>query len=31
MMEPMRGTKANVGELLDRVESAAELLAELGS
>jgi proteasome accessory factor A len=31
MMEPMRGTKANVGELLDRVETAAELLAELGS
>ena len=22
MMEPMRGTKANVGELLDRVETA---------
>ena len=31
MMEPMRGTAENVGELLDRVETAAELLEELGS
>ena len=31
MMEPMQSTKTNVGELLDRVETAAELLAELGS
>jgi proteasome accessory factor PafA2 len=29
MMEPGRGTKAHVGDLLDRVESAAELLDEI--
>ena len=31
MMEPLRGTRAHVGELLDRVGSARELLAELGT
>jgi proteasome accessory factor A len=28
-MEPLRGTKAHVGELLDRCRSAAELVAAL--
>jgi proteasome accessory factor PafA2 len=31
MMEPTRGTKAHVGALLDEVDTAAELLARLGS
>jgi proteasome accessory factor PafA2 len=31
MMEPGRGTKAHVGDLLDEVDTAAELLARLGS
>jgi proteasome accessory factor A len=31
MMEPMRGTKAHVGRLIDECSSAAELLERLGS
>ncbi len=31
MMEPMRGTKAHVGTLLDECETSAELLRRLGS
>jgi Pup amidohydrolase len=31
MMEPSRGTRAHVGRLLERCETPAELLAELGS
>lgn len=31
MMEPMRGTRAHVGDLLDRCATSAELLEELGS
>ncbi len=31
MMEPGRGTRAHVGALLDEVDTAAELLARLGS
>jgi proteasome accessory factor A len=31
MMEPMRGTKAHVGSLIDEVSTAAELLERLGS
>jgi proteasome accessory factor A len=30
MMEPLRGTKAHVGSLIDRCETAADLLALLG-
>jgi proteasome accessory factor A len=31
MMEPLRGTRAHVGELFERVSTAEELLAELGT
>jgi len=31
MMEPLRGTEAHVGRLIDESETAAELLAKLGS
>ena len=31
MMEPMRGTKAHVGSLIDECSTAAELLERLGS
>ena len=31
MMEPMRGTRAHVGTLLDECTTAAELLERLGS
>jgi proteasome accessory factor A len=31
MMEPMRGTKAHVGRLIDECSSAAELLERLGT
>ena len=30
MMEPLRGTKAHVGSLIDGCESAADLLQKLG-
>ena len=31
MLEPTRGTREHVGELLDSVSSAAELIAKLGA
>ncbi len=31
MLEPMKGTRASVGDLIDRATSAADLLARLGS
>jgi proteasome accessory factor A len=31
MMEPMRGTQAHVGSLIDECSTAAELLERLGS
>ena len=31
MMEPMRGTEAHVGRLIDECSTAAELLERLGS
>ena len=31
MMEPMRGTKAHVGRLIDECSTAAELLERLGT
>ena len=31
MMEPTRGTKAHVGELVESAESAADLIRRLGS